>query len=893
MTLVAKKLKENLGNDALLEQGLNEVRPLLDEAGLEAYLSVVELLLPFDFSLSTWLLRSGASTLTPLKDKPSRRICLDVLVSMGRSKWSVVRAALKNMSLISEMEPEFTIGWLKHGHRLGHTALDAGILYFESSPAVLEVLGKAGFDEWASLGGKIAELSRKAAKEYFQSSPEVIKKIDPCDLEQWARLGMHLIKKSPRIKAAYGAHSLLAQGADAGKAKKLDLATQYFKSAPQILGRLSIHDLGQWVEKGLKVTDDQKEKGNAFFSLQTGKSLKAVEGLVKGLELKEVHTVLRSYAEAMTGSRVLLRSSSLFYKNLPGLDRFFSVSDGTRIFLPSMIAIFKNRELNFKTYKLALAHELAHIQFETFCVNPGDLKKLSGLQDTVQAYKIFEFLEDERVDYLMGSQYPGLEKDRRAILNSWLQQQDNGAAEQSIFQSLGFRAVQKQPPSGSDGSDSHLMQLLRKALSAVKDPGCTSHDVLELTGQICIEFENNGGGGACEIHETQDRLFYRGILDFELVENTRTQMSKLITDMMERLSDKKIEAVSEQVTEAVNRIEETQALESEIVLWQLNDSEKMEDLFERIQQVLADMESEKYLRRVVYYDEWDNKLDDYKREWCKVREMDMPQTSPALFYDRAVDEYYGIVSLLRRYFGLLRPDRIQRFFREERGDDIDYDALIEAVVEQYAGVTPSDGVYIRREKNIRDVSVAFLVDMSYSTGDVLPSGKRIIDVEREGLVLMAEALESLGDQWAVYGFSTSRRDMVDFFIVREFDKPFADEVKMRFESMRPMAQTRLGAVIRHATRLLERRPSRIRLLILLSDGRPYDIDYGDAGYAVEDTRRALWEGRRKGVNFFCITVDKKSRDYLPYMYGESNYILIENMDALPAMLPLIYKRLTT
>jgi nitric oxide reductase activation protein len=273
--------------------------------------------------------------------------------------------------------------------------------------------------------------------------------------------------------------------------------------------------------------------------------------------------------------------------------------------------------------------------------------------------------------------------------------------------------------------------------------------------------------------------------------------------------------------------------------------------------------------------------------------MDMPETSPSLFYDRVIEEHYGMVSLLRRYFGLLRPDRIQRFFREERGDDIDFDALIESVVDRHAGITPSDRVYIRREKNLRDVSVAFLVDMSYSTGDVLPSGKRIIDVEREGLVLMAESLESLGDQWAVYGFSTSRRDMVDFYIVRDFDKPFGEAVKMRFESMRPMEQTRLGAVIRHATRLLERRPSRIRLLILLSDGRPYDVDYGDAVYAVEDTRRAIWEGRRQGISFFCITVDKKSRDYLPYMYGESNYILIEDLDALPTMLPLIYKRLTT
>lgn len=890
---MTKKLEEKLGNADLLAQSLEELSPLLDAKGLEAYFSVVELFGSFDPSFSTRLLRSGAATLSAIQDKPTRLDALNVFLSMGKAKWSVARAALKTISQISEMEPGFIVQWLRHGHDIGHTALDAGILYFESSPAVLEQLGTDNFNLWASLGMEIAGLSRKAGKEYFNSSPEVIKKIDPCDLEQWARLGIHLIKKSPSIKAGYGAHSLLAQGAGAGKAKKMDLATHYFKSAPQILARLTINDLEQWVEKGLKVTDDQKEKGNAFFSLQTGKSIRAVDGLVKGLELKDIHTVLRSYAEALTGRRVLLRSASLFYKNLPGLGRFFAVSDGIRIFLPSNVAIFEDQELNFKTYKLALAHELAHTQFETFTAKLSELKKFSEFSNPILALKIFEFLEDERVDYLMGSEYPGLEKDRRAILSTYLQQQKSSPDKMSVFESLSFGVIQNNDNSLFGSNDDHLTRSLRKALPLLKTVGYTTSDVLDLTVKICSDLEKSNNGAACESLESRDRLFYRGVLDFALVENTRSDMSRLILDMVERLADKKIDTTPDHVEEAINRIEDTEALESNMVLWQLDDPEVMEDLFERIQQVLADMESEKYLRRMVYYNEWDNKLDDYKHEWCRVREMDMPETSPSLFYDRVIEEHYGMVSLLRRYFGLLRPDRIQRFFREERGDDIDFDALIESVVDRHAGITPSDRVYIRREKNLRDVSVAFLVDMSYSTGAELPSGKRIIDIEKEGLVLMAESLESLGDQWAVYAFSTNRRDMVDFYIVRDFDKPFTEEVKRRFESMRPMKHTRLGAVIRHATSLLERRPSRIRLLVLLSDGRPYDVDYGDAVYAVEDTRRALWEGRRKGISFFCITVDKKSRDYLPYMYGESNYILIDNLDALPTMLPLIYKRLTT
>jgi nitric oxide reductase activation protein len=389
-----------------------------------------------------------------------------------------------------------------------------------------------------------------------------------------------------------------------------------------------------------------------------------------------------------------------------------------------------------------------------------------------------------------------------------------------------------------------------------------------------------------------DRLFYRGVIDYDLVENARSGTSRLVFDMTERFREKKAETAQETVETALRRIEEAEIIDSEELLWQVEDSERLAELFEQVQDVIAEMEAEKRFRRAVYYDEWDMKLDDYRKDWCRVREMDMPDTS-SVFYHKTIADNYGLVSLLRRHFSLLRPDRIKRFFREERGDDIDFDAVIEAVVERHAGITPSDRVYIRREKNLRDVSVAFLLDMSYSTGDELPSGKRIIDIEREGMVLMAEALESIGDQWAVYGFSSNYRDKVDFFVVRDFDEPFGNTAKMRFENIRPIAQTRLGAAIRHANRLLARRPSRIRLLILLSDGRPYDIDYGDADYAVEDTRRALWEGRRKGVNSFCITVDKKSRDYLPYMYGEANYTLIDNIETLPARLPLIYKRLTT
>jgi nitric oxide reductase activation protein len=422
-------------------------------------------------------------------------------------------------------------------------------------------------------------------------------------------------------------------------------------------------------------------------------------------------------------------------------------------------------------------------------------------------------------------------------------------------------------------------------------PDRTVQDVLDITLRLCEAWDDGAACEADENRETTDRVFYRGVLDFKLVEETRIGMLNLITVLAERFREKNSGATPENIEKALNRIDEAEGPESEMLLWQITDPDGLAELSEQVESELEEIEKESRFRRTVFYDEWDNALEDYKKDWCRVREIDMPSTS-LLFYDQTVQKYYGMVSLLRRHFGLLRPDRIKRYFREERGDDLDIDALIESVVERHAGIAPSDRVYIRRDKKLRDVSVAFLVDMSYSTGEALPSGKRIIDVEREGLVMMAEALESIGDRWAVYGFSTERRDKVDFHVIRDFDEPFNDEVKMRFEGIKPMAQTRLGAAIRHANSLLGRQNSLIRLLILLSDGRPYDVDYGDVDYAVEDTKMALWEGRTKGINSYCITVDKKSRDYLSHMYGEANYTIIDNIDALPISLPLIYKKLT-
>ncbi len=885
-----RDIAEAIGDKEIIEQALENVMPLLDDSGKKAYLGLIEMVLPFDEDFSLWMLRSGKEVLSVLDDEDARKQALETVVSMGKSKWSVAAAIFRQLPHFSDMEQELPTQWFSYCNALSDIDQDAAVEFIEASPELLEVLDTEGFDSWASLGIEIARKSWKAAKEYFKASPEVIKRIDHSDMDEWAKIGIQIIESSPELKARHKASSMLAQGADAGKGKKLDLAIEYFKSAPQVLGRLSIKDLKKWVKAGLQEKHGVNGKSSAFFSLDSGKSRMAVDHLVKGLELKDAHVVLSSYAEALAGKKILLRSSALFYKDLPGLSRYISITDGQRIFLPSKITIFDDNELNFKVFKLMLTHELAHIEHGTFDLGAEDISRLNDFGDPGLAYTILEFLEDERIDYLVGLEYPGLERDRQHVLKRYIESQPDDAKAMSVFESLSFGDLRTDIP--KEGCNALLVKVLRDAAWRVRDESVKARDVLDIALRVCTLLEDSPVMKQGWGRRMQDRVFYRGVLDFALIEKTRKGMQTLTDDMFNRFHSRNNDVSVDDVIEALARIEQSEGIEPECLLWQTCDREKLDMLFEDTQQIMEDMEAERHIRRTLYYDEWDSEMDDYKKEWCKVREMDMPATNLD-YYESTIKENYGVVSLLRRHFGLLRPDRIQRFFREERGDDIDYDALVESMVELQAGRTPSDKVYIRREKNLRDVSVAFLVDMSYSTGDELASGKRIIDVERESLVLMAEALESIGDQWAVYGFSTNNRDKVDFHIVRDFNMPFNSDVKMRYENIQPMAQTRLGAAIRHASTLLQRQNSRIRLLILLSDGRPYDVDYGDASYAVEDTKRALWEARRKGVNSFCITVDKKSSSYLPHMYGESNFTIIDNVDALPAMLPLIYKRLTT
>ena len=297
--------------------------------------------------------------------------------------------------------------------------------------------------------------------------------------------------------------------------------------------------------------------------------------------------------------------------------------------------------------------------------------------------------------------------------------------------------------------------------------------------------------------------------------------------------------------------------------------------------------------QVFHYDEWDHRIEDYRPSWCTLREQRSTRTQEA-FVAATFHEFGGIVTQIRRNFQLMRPERLRKMRFQAEGDDLDLDGLVEHVVDRRARVTPTERVYIKRDKKDRDVTTAFLIDMSSSTDRKIDGRKRIMDIEKEGLLLMCEALEAIRDEYAIYGFSGNGRDDCQFYVVKELGERYDDRVKARIGGIYARQKTRMGPALRHATRRLMSVDSNVKLLILVTDGKPYDSDtYQDNTYAQEDTKMALREARREKIHLFCVTVDKEGADYLPHMYSDANFVIIDDVRTLPQKLPQLYRRLTT
>lgn len=291
------------------------------------------------------------------------------------------------------------------------------------------------------------------------------------------------------------------------------------------------------------------------------------------------------------------------------------------------------------------------------------------------------------------------------------------------------------------------------------------------------------------------------------------------------------------------------------------------------------------------YPEWDYRLGAYREQGATVL-VRTADEGPQQWVDDTLHEHRSTVRLVQRRFEMLKAQRT-RLRKQLEGDDIDLDAYIEAHSDLRAGRPMPHALYEILRHSRRDLAVLLLADVSGSTDGWVSAHKRVVDVEREALLLVSIALRGMAEPYAVQAFSGEGPHGVIVRTVKTFDEAFSDAVARRIASLEPEHYTRAGAAIRHATATLMQQRASHRLLLLLSDGKPNDVDMYEGRYGVEDMRQAVTEAKLQGVNPFCLTVDRQAAGYLPGIFGTNHYALLQRPELLPTALLDWMKRLSS
>ncbi len=286
--------------------------------------------------------------------------------------------------------------------------------------------------------------------------------------------------------------------------------------------------------------------------------------------------------------------------------------------------------------------------------------------------------------------------------------------------------------------------------------------------------------------------------------------------------------------------------------------------------------------------EWDYKKQRLLAEHCLLQPMLPKDTKP----QKLPVKLQKLAKTIQAQFEQLRSVRYW-LKAQPQGEELDLTAWLDFHVESHITPTAEKGLFKSFRGNNRDLSCLLLADLSMSTDAYIDNNNRVIDVVQDSLLLFGEALQSVGDSFAMYGFSSVKRNNVRFTMLKNFNEPYSDHVRGRIQAIRPGFYTRMGAAIRQATSVIEEQKNSEKLLLILTDGKPNDIDHYEGRFGIEDTHQAICEAKKQGIKPFCITIDTDAQAYLPYLFGHDGYTVILRPNQLPIRLPQLYHQLTS
>lgn len=633
-----------------------------------------------------------------------------------------------------------------------------------------------------------------------------------------------------------------------------------------LLGPLTLGGLRRWAAWGAQAHRTNAAEQSRYFGLLSKESIAVLQQERKGTLLVDVQRRIAMYLRALWGRDFFLRPTAGDFETREGLRPF--IEDHV-IHLPDALDARDGVDAT-ALYRAAAAHAAAHLAHTRFPMPAGSPDPLQRA--------LIGLVEDARVEALAIARFPGLRP-----LWARLHAAVASASRTTAGDALARLARALLDPAHED-PDPWVAQ--GRAMWAEAWPG-VRHKPFDNTvsWRIGMALAHAYQGPACQPRADGPRAPY---LDdnrfvwafdgfgFEQAARAGAEPARQVrkqVDLMALVNELDVETAGDDAQE----------------IWVLGS-----ELFPYEDRGVSFNATEGRPPRVppVHYPEWDHQVQLERPAWVTLQEL-RAEPDDAARIDGILDRHRPLVARMRRLLDALRPHGVQRLRKLEDGDEIDLDAALSSLVDLRRGRQPDPRVAMRRVRQVRDISVLVLLDLSASTNDRVPGQDRtVLDLTREACALLADAIHKVGDPFAIHGFCSDGRHDVRYWRFKDFDQPWSEPAKARLAGMAGQLSTRMGAAIRHAGALLGRQRTARRLLLVITDGEPADVDERDPQHLRHDAKKAVEEAARQGVLAYCLSLDPRADAYVSRIFGARRHQVLDRVERLPEKLPLLYAGLT-
>ena len=632
----------------------------------------------------------------------------------------------------------------------------------------------------------------------------------------------------------------------------------------ELLSKLTISGLRRWANFGAQAYRRDFNNLTAYFNLESADSKAMLQKERRGILFVKTQRKLNFYLRALWGRDFFLRPTGADYTDFkPYIEhRIFHMPD----------AVDDLGEIaGLELYRATAAHMAAHMCYTR---SPISAEQLSPAQ-----MSFIGLLEDARIEYKAINEFPGLKKLWRSLL------------------AFDYEAPLEHP----------TMAVLERVSLMLLDSAATSDDeelntfAQRFHQQIAERQDDNSFSWHMGMELFNIFAARREVPSLRILERNRIAYrddNRFIWEFEEfdwSLGNEYLPASQRQVRRTVSVMEMANEVDCELAgddaqeIWTLPT-----EMFPYEDEGVSfnEMWGKEPVSEPYHYQEWDYQIQLARPDWVTIYERRQPKGDPQDIED-ILTEYKPVAHRIKQIIDLLTPEGVQRVRNMEDGDEIDLNAAIDAMIAIRMGEQPNPRITMRNVIKNRDLSVVVLLDLSESTNEKMAgSDKTVLQLTREAATLVSTAIEGIGDPFALHGFASDGRHDVQYFRFKDFNQHFDEEAKSRLAGMKGGLSTRMGAALRHAGHHLLKQVERRKLILLVTDGEPADIDERDPQHLRHDTKKAVEELYTQGVLTYCLTLDPNADGYVKRIFGESNYTIIDNVDRLPEKLPTLFASLT-